>query len=81
MDDVIKQMPPFPSICALKSDSNSYQFFVITEKEVISGSCSLCESLIDVLAAYFAFDMAYPPLLNPLLLTLYSELEGFTERT
>ena len=57
-----------PRIAVTKSDTDHYQFFVITEKQILCESKNLAMALVDMIAAYFTFNMSYPDTLYPLLL-------------
>lgn len=48
----------------IKSD----EFFIITEKQVLCESENFATALVDMIAAYFTFNMSYPDSLYPLLL-------------
>ena len=71
-------MPIFPSIQIIRTDQ-SYQFYVTSEKQTIAESSSLLNALIDVLSAYFAFDMAYPTKLYPLLIFFQHHVLDLTD--
>ena len=49
------------------SDAAS-QFFIVVEKEILVESCDMKTALLDLVATYFAFNIAYPkPLYPPLV--------------
>ena len=67
LEKITGELPPAPRIVVLTSDE-SKQFFVVAEKEILTESTSLKRALVDVIAAFFTFDMAYPKQLYPVLL-------------
>ena len=64
----VTTLPTAPSILITKSDSDQYQFFIVTEKQVLCESNDLSTAIVDLIATYFTFNMSYPDPLYPLFL-------------
>lgn len=62
-------LPPFPAIVVLTSDTGTMQLFLVVEKRLLVSSFpDFRTAILALIAAYFAFDMAYPkPLYSTLL--------------
>ena len=69
IDDLLKDLQPSPKIIVLEGDG-SYQFLIVAEKEDITESCDFQTAIVDIIAVYFTFNMAYPNQLYPVLLFL-----------
>lgn len=63
----IPQTSPFITITGVAGDENC-QFFICGEKDVFLESKTLKDAIIDLVAFYFVFDVAYPKYLNAILL-------------
>ena len=43
-----------------KAGKENAQYFVCAEKALLTESKSLCDAILDVICAYYVFDIAYP---------------------
>ena len=55
----ISQAEPFIAITG-RAGTEAAQFFIICEKSILLESKSLRDAFIDLIAAYYVFDIAYP---------------------
>lgn len=62
----------------LKSEE-AEQFFVVVEKQMFTESGSISRVVVDVIAAYFAFDIVYPKALYSLLIFLQHHVLGIKD--
>ena len=63
----VDQAAPFLVITGIPGEENC-QVFICAEGSVLLESKSIRDSMIDLIATYYAFDIAYPKGLNSLLL-------------
>lgn len=63
----IRQSSPYLVITGLLNAENC-QFFVCSEQEIVLESKSVQDAIIDLIATYFVFDIAYPKPLNSILI-------------
>ena len=61
-----EKLPPFPQIIVLKH-CQQQQYYIVVEKNVLE-SDGVEESILDLIGAYFTFDISYPKKLYPVLL-------------
>lgn len=55
----VSQAEPFIAVTGRAGEENA-QFYVICEKSVLLECKTLCDALIDQIASYYVFDIAYP---------------------
>lgn len=67
IDEAVDKLKAFPQIIVIHSDATS-QYFVTVEKQILVESENMCGALLDLIATYFTFDIAYPKSLYPVLL-------------
>ena len=63
----IQQSAPYLVITGLLEAENC-QFFVCSEQDILLESKSVKDAIIDLIATYFVFDIAYPKQLNAIIL-------------
>lgn len=63
----IQQAAPYLLITGLLEAENC-QFFVYSEQDILLESKSVKDAIIDLIATYYVFDIAYPKPLNAVLL-------------
>ena len=61
------QSEPFLLVTGIPGTDNC-QVFVCCEKEIFMESKSIKDSLLDLIATYFVFDIAYPKFLSAVLI-------------
>ena len=66
VDEEAEKLPPFPQIIVLKH-CQQQQYYIVVEKNVLE-SDGVEESILDLIGAYFTFDISYPKKLYPVLL-------------
>ena len=66
VDEEAEKLPPFPQIIVLKHDQQ--QYYIVVEKNVLLESDGIEGSILDLIGAYFTFDISYPKKLYPVLL-------------
>ena len=62
----------------LESD-RGMQYYVTVEKEILTESEDMRGAVIDMFAAYFAFDIAYPKQLYPVFIFIQHQMLGITD--
>lgn len=67
VDEEAEKLPPFPQIIVLKHDQQQ-QYYIVVEKDVLLESDGIEGSILDLIGAYFTFDISYPKKLYPVLL-------------
>ena len=55
----LSQAEPFIAVTG-RAGTEAAQFFIICEKSILLESKSLRDAFIDLIAAYYVFDIAYP---------------------
>ena len=65
VDEEAEKLPPFPQIIVLNHDQQQY---IVVEKNVLLESDGIKGSILDLIGAYFTFDISYPKKLYPVLL-------------
>ena len=65
VDEEAEKLPPFPQIIVLNHDQQQY---IVVEKDVLLESVGIEGSILDLIGAYFTFDISYPKKLYPVLL-------------
>lgn len=68
LSNEVQKLPAAPVIVVLTSLADSKQYFVVAEKEVLLESVDMRTAMVDLIATYFTFDIAYPKPLYSLLL-------------
>ena len=63
----VTQSEPFLLVTGIPGADNC-QVFVCCEKEIFLESKSIKDSLLDLIATYFVFDICYPKVLNAILI-------------
>ena len=63
----ISQYEPYIVVTGQSGHENA-QFFVVCEQAVLLESKSIWDALVDLIATYYVFDMAYPKPVSGLLL-------------
>lgn len=63
----INQSEPYVLVTG-KPGSENTQFFIVCEQAILLESKSVCDALVDVIATYYVFDMAYPKAVSGVLL-------------
>lgn len=63
----VTQSEPFLLVIGIPGAEN-FQVFVCCEKEILMESKSIKDSLLDLIATYFVFDIAYPKFISAILL-------------
>lgn len=63
----IDQAAPFLLVTGISGEEHS-QVFICGERSVLFESKSIKDSLIDLIATYYVFDISYPKCLNSVLL-------------
>ena len=66
LDEGAEKLPSFPQIMRLRHDEST-QYFIAVEK-VLLESASIEGSVLDLIGAYYSFDIVYPRQLYPLLI-------------
>ena len=64
MQMIIQSMPPAPAIVVITSDA-ARQIMVVVEKEILVECHDMATALLNLISAYFSFDIAYPKPLYP----------------
>ena len=64
VDEEAEKLPPFPQIIVLKH-CQQQQYYIVVEKNVL---LEIEGSIVDLIGAYFTFDISYPKKLHPVLL-------------
>ena len=78
IDREIRKLPPSPSVIVCKSDEGM-QFFVAAEKQIVVESSSLPKAIVDLIATYFVFNMAYPTGLYPVFIFVQHHILGILD--
>ena len=65
----ISQSEPFLLVTDIPGTDSS-QVFVCCERRIFLESKSMSDSLLDLIATYFVFDIAYPKYINAILIFL-----------
>jgi len=65
-----------PYIAKLQHD----QYYVVAEKAIITENTQLLDAIINTICAYFAFNIAYPKGIYPLLIFLQRYVTGIKDQ-
>lgn len=79
LDAEAEKLPPFPQIIVLKH-SEGRQYYIVVEKDILLESDGIEESILDLISAYFAFDISYPKKLYPVLLFIQHIMLNIVDR-
>lgn len=74
----IEQAAPYIAITGTAGDENA-QFIVCSEKQIVLESSSMRDAVLNLMASYFVFDIAYPKGLSAILIFIQHEIFGITD--
>ena len=78
MQMIIQSMPPAPAIVVITSDA-ARQIMIVVEKEILVECHDMATALLDLISAYFSFDIAYPKPLYPVFLFIQHFMFGVVD--
>ena len=76
MDKALERFPNEPFI--LKAEEN--QYYVVAEKCIIAQNTTFMDAMANLICAYFAFDIAYPKPLRPILIFIQRYIMGIKDK-
>ena len=74
----MNEMSPAPAIVVVNSDA-AKQIMLVVEKEILLECCDMTTAVVDLMSAFFTFDIAYPKPLNRLCLFIQHFILGIID--
>lgn len=68
IEDEIQNVAEVSPYIVVLGDISGCQYFIVCEKEVLVEAKSMKDAIIDLMAAFYVFDIAYPKSTAPVLL-------------
>ena len=74
----ISHSAPYIVITGIPEEDNT-QFFVCSEQRLLLESDTLRDAMLDMIAAYFVFDISYPKSTSPALIFIQHKVLGLQD--
>ncbi len=74
----LKQAAPF-LVFSGEPGTESAQYFVACEQNLLCESKSVLDSIVDLIATYYVFDIAYPKAIAPVIMFIQSYVFGLKD--